>query len=149
MGPALGHRTGHSQYCGPMLGENPTYDSLVQSLADYLAGNEDLRVIDREWSKPPYAIGSHRPDVTAWAEGRFMIGVAATSHQLSDPATVERLRAFLAWRDRDGVRAVIHLCVPEGWDGRARQAFLKAGGGEDDELNNVRTLSGLGVAPPD
>ncbi|MGH2742359.1 MAG: hypothetical protein ACRDN8_07730 [Thermoleophilaceae bacterium] len=106
-------------------------------------------MVDREWSQPPASIGAHRPDLTAQAPGRFIIGVAATGHQLTEAATVEPLRAFLAWRDSDGIRAVVHLCVPKGWEDRAHQAFIDAGGEEGDELNNVRSVAGLGVAPPE
>jgi hypothetical protein len=132
----------------PRPGEDPTYDTLVSSLLHRFAGSDEPRAVNTRGLDAPQRIGRHTPDLTAWRHGRFIIGVARTGFQLDDDETTEALEDFLAWRDGDGERALIHLCVPDRWDDHARQAFARAGGDPDDELNDVGTVGIPGVAPP-
>lgn len=132
----------------PRLGDNPTYDLLVSSLLHHYAGSDDTRAVNTQGLPAPQPIGRHVPEMTAWRDGRFIIGVARTAFQLEDDETTEALKDFLTWRDEDGERPVIHIRVPAGWEGHARQAFARAGGNPDDELNDVGTVSIPGVAPP-
>ena len=105
--------------------------------------------VERPGRQPPDPIGEHQPDVTATKDGRFIIGVARTSYELAEQETTDALGDFLAWRDSDGERAVIHLAVPEGWKPQAEEAFVRAGGEVGEELNNVVSVGGLDVPPPD
>lgn len=135
----------------PRLGENPTYDDLVFSVRNRFSGADDMRVVNSTHGLPaPDPIGQHTPELTARSAGRFIIGVARTGIQLEEEGEeiVEALREFLAWRDEDGERALIHLRVPDGWEEHGHQAFERAGGDREEELNDVGSVRIRGVAPP-
>lgn len=77
----------------------------------------------------PEKVGRHEPDALGYKNGVLWIGEAKTGDDLDDPTSQEQLADFSNRQmSATGEPCPFVLCVPSGYEGRARQAVIDAGG---------------------
>jgi hypothetical protein len=124
-----------------MLGFDPTDDLLVSSALHNLAGMGDVRAVDTTGLAPPDPIDGHVPDVTGNSYGVPTVAEALTAAQLSDPLTLDKVRAF--WPcvfSQDRERSALHLVVERDQADRLRALLFKGGLDPDDDKVPIHTV---------
>ena len=113
------------------MAETPQHKGRVAGLIDWMKrqGASVTHAAGGTGLPDPYAIGRHEPDVLAMKNGVLWIGEAKIGTDLGTKTAQEQFVDFSNRHMTNSTKPCpFVLCVPKGYEARARQAVLDAAG---------------------
>lgn len=113
------------------MAESQLHKERVAGLVRWLT-DQGVEVTNASGGLPlpdPEKVGRHEPDACGYKNGFLWIGEAKTGDDLDDPTSQEQFADFSQRQMSATAKSCpFVLCVPPGYEERARQAVINAGG---------------------